>query len=150
MSEQLHRISGQTPAARSGYQLLLVEPSSMVRGLISQVTKELGLAQVHQTSNWKTAHQWMAERHMDALIVSGDEPEHAEELLTLLRMNQFRSSPDVPVVGLVPKGDERTRARLEALNVERFISVPFKIREVVETLYALWPAALHERLAGHR
>lgn len=133
-----------------GYQLLLVEQSSMVRSLISQVTQELGLAQVHQTSNWKTAHQWMAQRRMDALIVSGDEPERAEELLTLVRMSQFLCSADVPVIGLVPHSDERTRARLQALNVERFISVPFKIREVVELLYGLWPATLHERMASRR
>lgn len=132
----------QNPA---GYQLLLVEPSSMIRGLISQVTKELGTIQVHQTGNWKTAHQWMADHPMDALILSGDEPQQAEELLTLLRMSQFCSQPDVAVIGLVSQNDQRTRSRLQALNVERFISVPFKIREVIEALCTLWPAVLHER-----
>lgn len=145
MSGRLHGTSEQ-----SGYQLLLIEPNSLVRNLIAQVMKDLGLAQVHQTSNWKTAHQWMAERSMDALIVTGDELQHTEELLTLVRMSQFRCSPDVQVIGLVATGDERTRTRLRALNVEQFINVPFKIREVVDALYALWPAALHERLTGGR
>lgn len=131
-----------------GYQLLLIEPSAMVRGLIAKVMQDLGLAQVHQTSNWNTAHEWLKDLSVDAIIVSASEAEKAEELLTLVRMSQFRCDADVPVIAIVPDHDRVTREKLTELNVRQFLSIPFRIRDVADQLYRLWPVRSRQRYAG--
>ena len=52
-------------APERGYQLLLVEPSSIVRGIIVSVARQLDLVQVHQTSQLATANAWLVERSFD-------------------------------------------------------------------------------------
>lgn len=125
--------------AERGQQLLLIEPSSLVRGIIVSVAKQLSLAQVHQTGNLATANGWLTERSFDGILVSLDEPRASLELLTLIRMGQFRCDAQVPVVALLPGGERRLGEQLAELDVKRTLTVPFRIREVVDAMRAMWP-----------
>lgn len=125
--------------AERGQQLLLIEPSSLIRGIIVSVAKQLSLAQVHQTGNLATANSWLVERSFDGILMSLDEPRPSLELLTLIRMGQFRCDAQVPVVALLPLGERRLAEQLAELDVKRTLSVPFRIREVVDAMRAMWP-----------
>lgn len=134
----------------SGYQILMVEPSAMIRNLVVQVARELRIAHVHQTGNWVTARRILGEQRMDCLILSADETARACELLQELRMCLFSTAHDIPVVGLLPNASRGTREALEALGVSTFLLVPFRIRDVFDALGALWPHLRRERLQALR
>lgn len=121
-----------------GHQLLLVEPSSLVRGIIVSVARQLELAQVHQTSQLSTANGWLTERSFDGILMSIEEPRASIELLTLIRMGQFRCDANIPVVALVHPGERRMIEQLADLNVKRTLTLPFRIREVVDVMRAMW------------
>lgn len=122
-----------------GHQLLLVEPSSVIRNIIVSAAKQLQLAQVHQTGNLSLANEWLSNRSFDGIILSIYEPGPAIELLTLVRMGQFRCDPAVPVVALVSPGNKRLDQQISELDVMRTLPVPFRIREVIDVVRAMWP-----------
>lgn len=126
-------------APERGYQLLLVEPSSIVRGIIVSVARQLDLVQVHQTSQLATANAWLVERSFDGIILSIEDPRASIELVTLIRMGQFRCDPQVPIVALVHPGERRVLEQLAELDVKRHLTLPFRIREVMSTMRAMWP-----------
>lgn len=126
-------------AAERGHQLLLVEPSSLVRGIIVSVARQLDLAQVHQTSHLGTANGWLSDRSFDGILMSIEEPRASIEMLTLIRMGQFRCDPHIPVVALVHPGERRMLEQLAELDVKRTLLLPFRIREVVDVMRAMWP-----------
>lgn len=126
-------------ANERGYQLLLVEPSSVVRSIIVSVAKQLDVVSVHQTGNLATANEWLIQRSFDGILLSVDQPGPAMDLLTLIRMGQFRSDQHVPVVALVSPGDKRLAQQLTELDVKRTLSVPFRIREVIDVMRAMLP-----------
>lgn len=122
-----------------GHQLLLVEPSSVIRNIIVSAAKQLELAQVHQTGNLALANEWLSHRSFDGIILSIYEPGPAIELLTLVRMGQFRCDPAIPVAALVSPGNKRLDEQVAALDVMRKLPVPFRIREVIDVMRAMWP-----------
>ena len=132
-----------TPAeAGRGHQLLLIEPSSMVRGIVVSVARELQLAQVHQTGSLSTATQWLGARHMDGIFMSLHDPAAALTLLDQLRSQSLLCAADVPVVAMLPQGDDRWLEPLRERAVRRVLPLPFRIREVIDAMYALWPHAV--------
>ena len=122
-----------------GHQLLLVEPSSVIRNIIVSAAKQLDLAQVHQTGNLSLATEWLSNRSFDGIILSIYEPGPAIELLTLVRMGQFRCDAGVPVAALVSPGNKRLDQQVAELDVMRSLPVPFRIREVIDVMRAMWP-----------
>lgn len=120
-----------------GHQILLVEPNSVVRSIIVSVARQLELAQVHQTSQLPTANSWLIDRSFDGLLISFEKPRASMELLTLIRMGQFRSAANIPVVALVYPGERRIIDQLAELDVKRTLPIPFRIREVVDAIGAM-------------
>lgn len=130
------------PSAERGHQLLLIEPSSMVRGIVVSVARELQLAHVHQTGSLATASQWLDTRRMDGIFLAMHEPAAALELLDRLRSQSLACDPGVPVVAMLPQGEDRWLEALRERAVRRVLPLPFRIREVIESMYALWPQAV--------
>lgn len=126
-------------------QLLLVEPSAMVRGIIVSVTRELQLAEVHQTGRLDAAEQWLERRRMDGIFLAMHEPAPALDFLRRVRDGETQHPGDVPVVAMVPHGQGDLLVRLTELRVSRLLSLPFRIREVIEAMHAIWP---HTRGTG--
>lgn len=122
-------------------QLLMVEPSAMIRNLVVQVARELRVAEFHQTGLWPTAQQLLNAHRMDGLILSTDDASRACALLTLLRQGQLHTPADIPVIALLPATAQGARQALEALGVEHYLHTPFRIRDIFETLGCLWPSS---------
>lgn len=124
--------------AERGHQLLLIEPSSIVRGIIVSAVRQHNLAQVHQTSFFNKANDWLVARSFDGILMSIDDASASMELLTLLRMGTFRCNPNVPVVALVHPEQRRLAKEWADLDVKRVLSIPFRISEVIDTVRAMW------------
>ncbi len=127
--------------AEHGYQLLLVEPSAMVRGIVVSVARELNLAQVHQTGSLATATQWLDTRQMDGVFVALHDPGPALHLLDQLRQRKLHCDPHVPVVAMLPQGQDKLLDALRERDVKRVLPLPFRIREVIDAMYGIWPHA---------
>lgn len=106
-------------ASQRGHQLRLVEPCKMVRGLISPVSQDLGLAQFHRTSSRSFAQAWLTELNVDAVLVSSDDSGKSQGLLPLIRMRNCRRDASIPVIALVPSNDHPTRDALLAERLRR-------------------------------
>lgn len=122
------------------HQLLLVEPSSVIRSIIVSAAKQLGLAQVHQTGNVAVANEWLDQRSFDGILLAVYEPGPAIETLQMIRSGALRCDPNVAVVALVRPGDKRLDRQVAELDVMRVLPVPFRIREVIDIMRAMWPA----------
>lgn len=127
--------------AEQGYQLLLIEPSALVRGIVVSVARELQLAQVHQTGSLATAAQWLGERQMDGIFLALHDPGPALALLDRLRQRKLLCDADAPVVAMLPQGQDKLLDALRERDVKRVLPLPFRIREVIDAMYAIWPYA---------
>lgn len=125
--------------AERGYQLLLVEPSSVIRNIIVSVAKQLELAQVHQTGHVPLANEWLGQRSFDGIVLAIYEPGPVIDTLQAIRSGALRCRPDVPVVALVRPGNKRLDQQVSELDVMRVLPVPFRIREVIDVMRAMWP-----------
>lgn len=123
--------------SESGYQLLLVEPSSIVRSIIVSAVRQQNLAQVHQTSFFNKANDWLVARSFDGILMSIDDASAGRELLTLVRMGTFRCNPNVPVVALVHLEQRRLAKEWSDLDVKRVLPIPFRVGEVIDTVRAM-------------
>ncbi len=121
--------------------MLVVEPDGVVRSTVASVVRELGLAQVHQAASVPLGTHWLTEYPVDALVLSLADANPALDLLARLRAGEFPSKADIPVVVLAPACDGPMALRLKQLEVLRLLLMPFKIRDVVQTLEALAPRA---------
>lgn len=126
-------------SAERGHQLLLIEPSSVVRSIIASLARQLDLAQIHQTSQLSTAQGWLTQRSFDGILMSIEDPRASIELLTLIRMGQTQCPPNITVVALVHPGERRVIEQLAELDVKRTLSLPFRMREVVDVMLAMCP-----------
>lgn len=123
--------------SESGYQLLLVEPSSIVRSIIVSAVRQQNLAQVHQTSFFNKANDWLVARSFDGILMFIDDASAGRELLTLVRMGTFRCNPNVPVVALVHPEQRRLAKEWSDLDVKRVLPIPFRVGEVIDTVRAM-------------
>lgn len=121
------------------HQLLLVEPSSVIRSIIVSVARQLGLAQVHQTGNVAVANEWLEQRSFDGILLAVYEPGPVIQTLQMIRSGALRCNADVPVVALVRPGDKRLDQQVAQLDVMHVLPVPFRIREVIDVMRAMWP-----------
>lgn len=137
--------SSHANGTETGYQLLLIEPSSVIRNIIVSVAKQLGLAQVHQTGNVAVANEWLGQRSFDGILLAIYEPGPVIETLQRIRSGAFRCDAQVPVVALVRPGDRRLDQQVSELDVMRVLPVPFRIREVIDVMRGMWP---ERRTAG--
>lgn len=119
--------------------ILVVEPDGVVRSTVSAVVRELDLAQVHQAASIPMGAQVLMNTAVDALVLSLADNDAALDLLIRLRAGEFPSKSGIPVVVMATACDGPLALRLKELEVLRLLLMPFRIRDVVQTLEALAP-----------
>ncbi len=117
--------------------LLLVEPESVLRRTVAGVSRDLGLADVHEATSVEVAQRMLHERSFDALFIALDASGAALELLAALRAGQLSCGADTPVAVLAQACDAALALRLKELAVRRLLLKPFKVKGVLETIAAL-------------
>jgi CheY-like chemotaxis protein len=127
-------------------QLLLVEPNSLWRRTLAAVVRELAIAEVEECLRVEQARQRLQQRGgYDALVLSlDDDPEGALELLERLRDDPRPRLARVPVIVLGERCDNQLAMRLHALQVHRMLIKPFKLRQALLAVAAVWPGLVPE------
>jgi CheY-like chemotaxis protein len=120
--------------------LLLVEPQSLMRRTVASVARELGLAEIHETSSVEAASKLLAANRFDALVIDLDGAGAALELMSLLRRGGSKCETSIPIVALAEACDAHTVTRLKELEVRRVLLKPFKVKGVLDSVASLWPA----------
>lgn len=122
--------------------LLLLEPDSLVRGTVSAVCRDLGLAHVLQVTSCPSALEAVRESRVQACMLSLSDRQPALELLQRLRRGELRCPPNTPVAITASEFDAAMAQSLKELQVRRMLIKPFKIRDSIATIEALLPRAL--------
>jgi len=119
--------------------VLLAESDLLLRRAVVKVAGELGLAQVHGTSDVHSAVALMESQAFDAIIIALDHKGDALDLLTLLRCGQYRSQASTPVALLASPGPGREGddARLASLGVRESLHGPGSARSVLDLVARL-------------
>lgn len=121
----------------SGMEILLVEPSSMVGGIVISTARQLKLPSIRQVGNVRHAQTQLEAHEYDGLIVALDDDGMAIEMLRHLRVGGFRGNPALPVAVVAPQMDATLAAELKTLHVRRILLKPFKVRDLITTIEAL-------------
>lgn len=121
----------------NGPGILMLEPSSLIGGIVLATARELGLPRVHQVTSVRAAQRELVARSFSALIVSLDEYVQATELLDQVRAQAFAVPADIAVAVTSEPIDAAVAAQMKALQVRRVLLKPFKVREVIATIALL-------------
>ena len=119
-------------------RVLLIEPSSTVRGTLASACRDLGLAKVQQASSLAQGEQSLRMVEYQGLLVSVELEGCVIEFLNRLRSGGFASGPEVAVVLMSQCCTSDFAHQAKALGVRRILLQPFKLRDVVHTLEQLW------------
>jgi CheY-like chemotaxis protein len=122
--------------------LLLLEPDGLVRGTVSAVCRDLGLAHVLQVSSCASALEALREQRVQACMLSLTDRQPALELLQRLRRGELCCAPDIPVAITASEIDVALAQSLKELQVRRMLLKPFKVRDSIATIETLLPRAV--------
>ncbi len=126
-------------------RLLIVEPQQLWRRTLAAVVRELGIAEVEECLRVDAAQERLWRSDAQALVLSLDaERDAALALLERLRADLHRARARLPVIVLVEQCDTELLLRLQALQVHRLLLKPFKLRQVLVAVAAVWPGLLPE------
>ena len=121
-------------------RLLLVEPQSLWRRTLGAVVRQLGIAEVEECLRVEAARHLLRQQQFDALVLSLDEGETALLLLEQLRADARQAR--LPIIVLAERCDAELALRLQALQVHRLLLKPFKLRQVLLAVAAIWPGTV--------
>lgn len=132
-------------------RILLVEPDHLLRRTVVASARALFSVEIDETSRYENAHTMVKNQRYDGLILALDEDgEHALTLVQQLRAGTLGSAQDSPVVLMGYDGTTRRADQIQALDVQRFVRKPVKVRHILETLGQMAALrAAHRTLAAH-
>lgn len=130
-------MASDTSASNTAKEILLVEESAMIGSIILSTAKQLKLRPVKLVTTHKSARLFLENQLFSALITSLDDDGYALEVIDHLRQGQLRCSVDMPVSVTTGQCDAEMAGRIKALNVQRILLKPFKIRDLITTIQNL-------------
>lgn len=126
-------------------RLLVVEPQSLWRRTLAAVVRDLGVAEVEECLRVDAARQRLWRDDAEALVLSlDDERDAALALLHSLRTDHHAPRARLPVIVLAECCDNELLLRLQSLQVHRLLIKPFRLRQVLAAVAAIWPGLLPE------
>ena len=117
--------------------ILLIEPDNLVRGTLAGVSRDLGIAQIHQSISVAAAQPFLDSPDLQGLLVTLDEEGAAMAMLAELRAGRFACNASLPVAVMSASCTVETAKALKALEVKRILLQPFKLRDAILTLEQL-------------
>lgn len=118
-------------------ELLVVEPDFLLRRTVVGVLRGMGMQGVHEALHLDHARQRLAAQPYGALLLALDERRDALQLLRLLREGELPSDDHIPVAVTAATCDASLAVELKALDVQRLVLTPYKVRTLLETVEAL-------------
>lgn len=123
---------------RVGRRLLLVEPQFLLRRTVAAVARDLGLADVHEASNFVRAGETLSRLMLDGMVIAWDGGGGARALLEAVRGGDTACAADLPVVVMAEQCDAELAATLKQLKVRRLLLKPFTVKGVLTSIETLW------------
>ena len=118
-------------------EILLVEKNAMIGSIIQSTARQLQLRPVRWVTTCQSAQLFLENQVFCGLITSLDEAEAALSIVYQLRQGQFRSASNLPVAVTTAQCDVPMAQRIKALEVQRILLKPFKIRDLITTIQTL-------------
>ena len=130
------------------FDILLVEPSNLLRRTVSLTVRSLGTAEVTEAATYQTAQQVAELRRIDGAVIALEWPPRGDtcEGLTLIhqiRLGRCVSAPAIPIAVLVESCDTALLQLLRASDISRILIKPFRVRDVIDTI-----ASMRDRARG--
>ena len=117
--------------------ILLLEPLSMIGGIIVSTARQLGMPTVRQVNSIREAQHQLENEALSGFIISLEDENAALKLLYKLRAAEFAASPLLPVVVITSQCDKNLAEQLRAIEVRRILIKPFKVRDVILSIELL-------------
>ncbi|MBU0588762.1 MAG: histidine kinase [Gammaproteobacteria bacterium] len=124
-------------ASSSLGEILVVEQSAMVGGIIVATARELKLSRVKLATNIRAAQQLLEQQVFSGVIISLNDEAQALALLQNLRIGRYRSPSEVPVAVTATECGVELANKLGKYMVRRILLKPFKVRDVILTISKL-------------
>jgi response regulator RpfG family c-di-GMP phosphodiesterase len=121
-------------ALSSQGEILVVEQSAMVGGIIVSTARQLRLSRVKLATNIRAAQQLLEQQVYSGLIVSHNDEAPALALLQNLRTGKYKSPAEIPVAVTVTECGADLANMLRTYLVRRILLKPFKVRDVILTI----------------
>lgn len=113
--------------------VLLVEPHQLVRRIMRDILRVMGVAGTHVVDTVENAYAWLKENHADVAFVDWSSSTDALALMRLLRADDS-PNPYMPVVVISAYGD-RDHVRLARdAGVNEYMLKPFSPQTVVKRM----------------
>ena len=129
-------------------ELLLVEPTFLLRRTVAAVARDMRLANPREITTIEQAESLVSLESFDALFLSLDEESAALELMSRVRNGDTKCSPHVPIAVMAAACDTPLALRLKHLEVRRLLLRPFKVKGVLDAIAALRPAPAESHKAA--
>lgn len=122
--------------------ILLVEPSTLLRRTVALTIRSLGLAAITEAATYPAGREVCARRPFQGAVVAldADTADGVCEGLSLvqrIRAGASASSPSIPVAVLVDACDAERLQVLRSCGVSRILIKPFRARDVIDTIDAM-------------
>ncbi len=130
-------IAFERPAKGVAKELLLVEGNSMIGSIILSTARQLNLHPIRVANNCQSAQIFLENQIFCGLITSLEEAEAALTIIQRLRLGQLKCAANMPVAVTTTQCDVSMANRIKALNVQRILLKPFKIRDLILTIQTL-------------
>jgi CheY-like chemotaxis protein len=127
----------EKPVPGVSQEILLVEESAMIGSIILSTAKQLKLRPVRLVTNCQSAQLFLENQVFCGLITYLDDAGAALGIIDQLRQGQLRCAANMPVAVTTGLCDVPLANRIKALNVQRILLKPFKIRDLVTTIQTL-------------
>lgn len=125
------------PTRGASKEILLVEASSMIGSIILSTANQLQLQPLRLVSNCHSAQVLLDRQAFGGLIISLDDAGAALNIIHELRQGRLRCASSTPVAVTTAQCDADMASRIKALNVQRILLKPFKIRDLITTIQML-------------
>lgn len=130
-------MTGTAASLAARKPILLLEPSSMVGGIVISTARQLEMPVVRQATSLRGGEQLLAQHDFGCAIVSLAQDGDVLALLHAVRAERYKASSSMPVAVITPQVSEDLARRLKALEVRRVLLQPFKVRELIATMEML-------------
>lgn len=137
LAETAAGLFGLTGGPRRRKTLLLMEPHFVMRRTVTVAARELDLADIVEATTPDAALRLLSSKHFDGLLVDMGDDRSGLDLVQKVRDGGTSCLPRMPVALMADACDAQMVQTIKALEVQRLMLKPFKVRTVLEVVTAL-------------
>lgn len=121
--------------------VLLLEPDYLLRRTVVAAARSLFEVDITETSRYENAQALMRSHRYDGLILAlNDESDQVLTLIQRLRAGELIPAHDSPVALMSYEPDRRRSDIITALDVQRIIIKPVRVKQILAALATMAPA----------